>query len=93
LKDCALASIAKEPHPIFFGIEDKRRARDLLRDAVAKIEFEHFRNDRMRRGLTHDEPGLFSAPFGVRRTIQALCDLVIEFGSFFLVDGSNKASR
>ena len=75
---------------IFFGIEDKRRTRDLLRDAAAKVELEYFRKGSVRRGLTHDELGLVSTPFGVRRLTHTLYDLAIEFRSFFLIEGSNK---
>ena len=75
---------------ILFGIEDQRRTGDLLRDAAGKGELENFRNGSMRRRLTHDEPGLVSTPFGSWRTVHSLHKLAIEFGSVFLIDGSNK---
>ena len=74
---------------IFFGIEDQRRTRDLLRDAAGKGELENFRNGSMRRGLTHHEPCLVYSPFGGGETVASLHNLAIEFGSVFLIDGSN----
>jgi hypothetical protein len=76
---------------VLFGIEDQRRTGDLLRDAVAKVEQEHLRNDSVGRGLTHHEPCLVSTPSCAGRTIESLLNLAVEFGSVFLLDDSDEA--